>query len=387
MTVAVLKETGLEERRVALSPAHIPELINNGMHVVVEAGAGESAGITDEEYRKKGAQVGSRKEAAGSADVLLSVRCGAGLPKDAEDPIELLKAGTVVIGFAEPYGPHKHFTRMHSRKLSLFAMELMPRITRAQSMDALSSMANLSGYKSVVLAADNLPKIFPMMMTAAGTILPASVFVLGVGVAGLQAIATAKRLGAKVSAYDIRSDVKEQAESLGAKFLEVDLDTAAVEGEDGYAKVMDEKFYDTQREMMGKVVAESDVVITTAAVPGKKAPVLVTKEMVAHMRPGSVLVDLAAERGGNCEVSIPGETVELEGVKIIAPLNVPSTMPYNAARLYSKNITAFLLHMVEDGQLKIDSEDEIIAATQILDKGAPVTIEIGARLGLETESK
>ena len=387
MTIAVLKESGREERRVALCPAHIPELVNNGLDVVVEEGAGESAGITDDEYQKKGAKVSSRKEAAGSADVLLTVRCGAALQNDAEDPTELLKEGATVIGFAEPYASHQSFTKMRSRKLSLFAMEMIPRISRAQSMDALSSMANLAGYKSVVLAADNLPKIFPMMMTAAGTILPTSVFVLGVGVAGLQAIATAKRLGATVSAYDIRSEVKEQVESLGAKFLEVELDTAEGQGEGGYAKEMDEQFYEKQREMMSKIVAESDVVITTAAIPGKRSPVLVTEDMVTNMRFGSVLVDLAAEGGGNCEVSSPGETVEFEGVKVLAPLNVPSSMPYNAARLYSKNITSFLLNMVVDGELKLDREDEIHAATQILDKGEPVSQEIADRLGLERKTE
>lgn len=318
--------------------------------------------------------------------MLLTVRCGAALPKGAEDPTELLKEGAVVIGFAEPYGPHASFTKMRARKLSLFAMELMRRITHAQSMDALSSMADLAGYKSVVLATDNLPKIFPMMMTAAGTILPTSVFVLGAGVAGLQAIATAKRLGATVSAYDIRPEVKEQVESLGAKFFQVGLSTTAAEGEGGYAKEMDEQFYAQQREMMSKVVAESDVVITTAAVPGKRAPVLVTSDMIKSMRPGSVIVDLAAERGGNCEVSSPGETVEVDGVRVLAPLNVPASMPYNATHLYSKNITAFLLHMAEDGQLKLNREDEILAAMRILDKGEPVSKAISERLGLAAET-
>jgi NAD(P) transhydrogenase subunit alpha len=382
MTVAVLKETAGDEKRVALAPAHVQELIKAGLEVVVEEGAGASSGIEDEEYREKGARTDSREEAAKAADILLCVRTGAALPEDAEDPFDLLKEGAAVIGFADPYEPSERLRRMKDRGLSLFAMELMPRITRAQSMDALSSMANLGGYKGVLLAAAHLPKMFPMMMTAAGTILPAEVFVLGVGVAGLQAIATAKRLGAVVSAYDIRPEVKEQVKSLGAKFLEVELETGETEAEGGYAKEMDEEFYRKQRELMNKVVAESDVVITTAAVPGKKAPVLVTGEMVKGMKPGSVIVDLAAERGGNCELTELGTVREVHGVTVVGPQNIPSSLAYNASRLYSKNISSFLLAMVEEGELKADSEDEIVTATQVLRSGEVPNEDIRSRLEL-----
>ena len=382
MTVAVLKETSGDEKRVALAPGHVADLSNAGYDVVIEEGAGKSSGIGDDEYRNKGASIASRKEAAEAADILLTVRSAAALSDDAEDPAELVGEGTAVIGFADPYGPHESFGKMKEKKLSLFAMELMPRITRAQSMDVLSSMANLGGYKGVLLAADHLPKMFPMMMTAAGTILPAEVFVLGVGVAGLQAIATAKRLGAVVSAYDIRPEVKEQVKSLGAKFLEVELETEETEAEGGYAKEMDEEFYRKQREMMSKVVAESDVVITTAAVPGKKAPVLVTEEMVQGMKPGSVIVDLAAERGGNCEVTEAGETKVVHGVTVIGPRNIPSSLAYNASRLYSKNISSFLLAMTEDGRLEANPEDEIVSATQVLREGEVPNEEIRTRLEL-----
>jgi NAD(P) transhydrogenase subunit alpha len=382
MTVAVLKETAEDEMRVALAPAHVPELTKAGLEVVVEEGAGRPAGIDDQEYRDKGAEIASRADAAAAADILLSVRAAAALPEDADDPAELLKEGAAVIGFADPYQPHKRFRKMKEKGLSLFAMELMPRITRAQSMDVLSSMANLGGYKGVILAADYLPRMFPMMMTAAGTILPAEVFVLGVGVAGLQAIATAKRLGAVVSAYDIRPEVKEQVKSLGAKFLEVELEADETEAEGGYAKEMDEEFYRKQREMMAATVADSDVVITTAAVPGKKAPVLVTEEMVKGMQPGSVIVDLASERGGNCELTEHGEVKTVHGVTVIGPRNIPSTLAYNASRLYSKNVTSFLLAMVEDGELNADQADEIVSATQVLRAGEVPNDEIRTRLEL-----
>jgi NAD(P) transhydrogenase subunit alpha len=382
MTVAVLKENYEGEKRVALTPGHIPDMVNAGLEVVVEEGAGLASGIDDEEYRKKGAKLAPRSEAAKQADVLLTVRSAAALPEGADDPSELLKEGAAVIGFADPYQPDTRFAAMQKKKLSLFSMELMPRITRAQSMDALSSMANLGGYKGVLLAADHLPKMFPMMMTAAGTILPAEVLIIGVGVAGLQAIATAKRLGAVVSAYDIRPEVKEQVKSLGAKFLEVELETGESEGEGGYAKEMDEEFYRKQREMMNKAVAESDVVITTAAVPGKKAPILVTGEMVKGMQPGSVIVDLSAERGGNCELTELGKTRVEHGVTIIGPQNIPSELAYNASRLYSKNISSFLLAMVEDGELKANQEDEIVSSTQVLRDGEVPSGEMKERLGL-----
>lgn len=382
MTVSILKETAEGERRVALAPEHVGDLKKAGLEVILESGAGEASGISDDAYEQKGARVLSRREALKAADILLAVRSAAALPEGAKDSGLELQEGATVIAFADPYAPHKSFQKMREKKLNLFSMELMPRITRAQSMDALSSMANLAGYKAVLIAADHLPKMFPMMMTAAGTILPSSVFILGVGVAGLQAIATAKRLGAVVSAYDIRPEVKEQVKSLGAKFLEVELETGEAEGEGGYAKEMDEEFYRKQREMMKKVIAESDVVITTAAVPGKTSPVLVTEEMVQGMKAGSVIVDLASERGGNCEVTEHGKAKVTHGVTVIGPADIPSSLAANASRLYSKNISSFLLSMVEEGDLKADPEDEIVAATQVLRGGEVPNEEIRSRLEL-----
>jgi len=374
-------ETVAGERRVALIPAHVPNLAKAGLKVLVEQSAGEAAGFSDREYSEKGAEIRPREEVLREAEILLTVRTAASVPEEQWKPYSGLKEGATVIGFADPYSRHPSFKDLTTNKTTLLAMELMPRITRAQSMDALSSMANLGGYKAVLLAANQLPKIFPMMMTAAGTILPTNVFVLGVGVAGLQAIATAKRLGAVVSAYDIRPEVKDQVKSLGAKFLEVELESDA-EAEGGYAKEMDEEFYRKQRELMGKTIAESDVVITTAAVPGKPAPTLVTEEMVKLMRPGSVIVDIAAERGGNCELTKAGETVQAHGVSIIGPTDLPSTMAFNAAGLYSKNISSFLLHLIEDGELKLDKGDEIVAKTLVLDRGEAASEEIRERLGL-----
>jgi len=380
--LGVLKETAAGEKRVALVPDHIPGLSNAGLTVLVEEGAGEASGFTDQEYQNKGAEIQPRQDILSAAEVLLTVRTAAAVPAEEWQTYSGLKEGTLIIGFADPYQAHPAFTDFAAKKVSLLAMELMPRITRAQSMDALSSMANLGGYKAVLLAADHLPRIFPMMMTAAGTILPAQVFVLGVGVAGLQAIATAKRLGGVVSAYDIRPEVKEQVQSLGAKFLQVELESSELETEGGYAKEMDEEFYRRQREMMNKVVAESEVIITTAAVPGKTAPTLVTEEMVQQMKPGSVIVDLAAERGGNCELTKAGETVKVHGVTIIGPTDIPSHLAFNASRLYSKNITSFFLHLLQEGELELNREDEITGKTMVLDRGAPVSDEFRNRLEL-----
>jgi NAD(P) transhydrogenase subunit alpha len=261
----------------------------------------------------------------------------------------------------------------------------MPRITRAQSMDVLSSMATIAGYKAVLIAANTLPKMFPMMMTAAGTVAPARVFVVGAGVAGLQAIASAKKLGAIVQAYDVRPAVKEQVESLGGKFVELELETTTAEDAGGYAKELGEDFYRKQREMMNKVIAESDVVITTAAIPGKKAPILVTTEMVKGMHSGSVIVDLAAERGGNCELTKAGETVDFNGVKIIGPVNIPATVPYHASQMYAKNITTFLLHLIKEGKLTIDTEDEITAGTLITQGGKIVHPRVLEAMGASSE--
>lgn len=373
MKIGVPGEAFPGERRVALVPAHIPGLIKAGFEVLVEPGAGARSGYPDSEYEEKGASLSGSARA--DADILLTVRSGAAAGGD----VGVIRDGQVIIGFLDPWEPDPSFTEFLKRNVTAFSMELIPRITRAQSMDALSSMANLAGYRAALLAAESLPKMFPMMMTAAGTIVPARAFVIGVGVAGLQAIATTKRLGAVVSAYDVRPAVKEQVQSLGAKFVEMELETA--EGSGGYAREMDEEFYRKQRELMGEVIQESDVVITTAAIPGRKSPVLVTEEMVQRMKPGSVIVDLATERGGNCELSEAGKTVVKHDVTIVGPANIPSALAFNASQLYSKNITTFLMAMVKDGELVIDETDEIIAATLVTKGGEIPNADIKARIG------
>jgi NAD(P) transhydrogenase subunit alpha len=373
MIVGVVKESFPGETRVALVPAMLPQLERAGIDVLIESGAGSAAGFLDSEYENKGAAVvGSRDEIFKRADVLAQVRALGANPEAGRADLEKLRQGQVVIGLAEPLTAEEANRAMALRGVTLFSMEMMPRITRAQSMDVLSSMATIAGYKAVLLAADALPKMFPMMMTAAGTVAPARVFVVGAGVAGLQAIATARKLGAVVEAYDVRPAVKEQVQSLGAKFVELELETASSEDAGGYAKELGEDFYKKQREMMLKVVAGSDVVITTAAVPGKKAPILVTAEMVQGMKPGSVIIDLAAERGGNCELTRPGEATIEGGITILGPVNLPASIPYHASQMYAKNITTFLLHLVDDGALKIDRGDEITAGTLITEGGKVV---------------
>ena len=324
MVIGIPRELLPGEDRVALVPAAIAPLVKSGAQVVVERGAGVSAGCPDDAYTAAGARLATRDQVFAEADVLLQVRTPGAAGVHGAADLERLGPRHTVIGFADPLGSPDASRGVAERGASLIAMELIPRITRAQSMDALSSMANIGGYKAVLLAAATLPRLFPMMMTAAGTISPARVFVIGAGVAGLQAIATAKRLGARIEAYDVRPAVKEQIESLGAKFVELPLDTAAAEGQGGYAAAQDESFYRRQRETMARVVAHSDVVITTAAIPGKKSPVLITADMVASMPPGSVIVDLAAERGGNCELTVADQTVVAHGVTIHGPSNVPA---------------------------------------------------------------
>ncbi|MEJ2188707.1 MAG: Re/Si-specific NAD(P)(+) transhydrogenase subunit alpha [Acidobacteriota bacterium] len=374
MIVGVVKESFPGETRVALVPAMLPQLERAGIEVLVERGAGSAAGFLDGEYENKGAAiVGTREEVFRRADVLAQVRAFGANPEAGRADLEKLRQGQVVIGLAEPLTADEANQAMASRGVTLFSMEMMPRITRAQSMDVLSSMATIAGYKAVLLAADALPKMFPMMMTAAGTVAPARVFVVGAGVAGLQAIATARKLGAIVEAYDVRPAVKEQVESLGGKFVELELETTSSEDAGGYAKELGEDFYRKQREMMLKVVAGSDVVITTAAIPGKKAPILVTAEMVRGMKPGSVIIDLAAERGGNCELTRPGEATIEGGITILGPVNLPASIPYHASQMYAKNITTFLLHLVDEGALKIDRGDEITAGTLITEGGKVVT--------------
>jgi len=382
MIVGVPKETFPNERRVALTPGVVPALIKAGIEVVVETGAGNGAGFLNDLFAEKGATIATREQVFAKADVLLQVRTLGANPDAGQADLDLLRPGQVVIGFAEPLTALDEAKALAERGVTAFAMELVPRITRAQGMDALSSMATVAGYEAVVLAAEALPRMFPMFMTAAGTTAPARVFVVGAGVAGLQAIATAHRLGAVIKAYDVRPAVKEQVESLGAKFVELDLATDAAEDSAGYAKAMDEEFYTRQREMMAQAVAEADVVITTAAVPGQKAPTLITREMVAGMDPGSVIVDLAAERGGNCNLTRPGQTVVEHSVTIIGAENLPSTAPYHSSQMYAKNISTFLLHMVEAGAFKLDTDDEITRETLMTRDGQVVHARLRELLGL-----
>ena len=370
MLVGVPREIFPGERRVALVPAVIPNLKKAGLEVVLEAGAGVEAGYPDAEYKEKGASiVAGRAEVFGTADIILQVLCYGSNDLTGEADLPLLRNGQVLIGFLRPLGDVRTVQEIADTGATAFSVELMPRTTRAQSMDALSSMGTICGYKAVLLAADTLPRIFPMLTTAAGTITPARVLVMGAGVAGLQAIATARRLGAVVSAYDLRPAVKEQVQSLGGRFLELPLQTADAQDAGGYAKAQDESFYQRQRELLGQVVAQHDVVITAAVVPGKKSPVLVTKEMVAAMAPGSVIVDLAAERGGNCELTRTGEKVVEHGVAILGSINLASSVPYHASQMYARNLSNFLLNMVKEGQLCPNVEDEIVRNTLVTEKG------------------
>jgi NAD(P) transhydrogenase subunit alpha len=369
MRIGVPKETWPGETRVALVPAGVGPLVKAGLQVVIERSAGEAAGFPDDGYSSQGATVASRADVFQTSDIILQVRS---MPAD-----PALRSGHTVIGFADPLGAPQAVRDVAASGATLLSMELMPRITRAQSMDALSSMATIAGYKGVLLAANLLPRMFPMLMTAAGTISPARVFVVGAGVAGLQAIASARRLGARIEAYDVRPAVKEQVQSLGARFVELPLEAGDSEDKGGYAKAQDEFFYRRQREMMLKVVAASDVVITTALIPGKRAPILITTEMVEAMAPGSVIVDLAAERGGNCEVTRPDETVVHKGVTVVGPSNPAALVPYHASQMYSKNITTFLMHLLgKDGatrpSLEINQEDEITRETLLTYQGAVV---------------
>lgn len=377
MRCGVVKETYPGERRVALVPAVLPQLAKAGITCLIEAGAGQAAGFADEAYRQQGAVIaGTRQEVFATADVLAFVRAlGANLEAGITD-LGLVRKGQTMIGFCDPLGAPEALAQFAARGVTIVAMELVPRITRAQSMDALSSMAMLAGYKAALLAAAALPKMFPLMMTAAGTLLPARALVLGAGVAGLQAIAASRRMGAIVEAYDVRPDVKDQVQSLGAKFLELPLAAEAAQDAGGYARAFDEAFYRRQRELLTAAIQRQDVVITTAAVPGRKSPILVTREMVEVMAPGSVIVDLAAERGGNCELTRFGETVVHHGVTILGPDNLPSTVPQHASQLYAKNVTSLLVHLTESGQLRFDPQDEITRDVTVVRDGEIISPRI-----------
>lgn len=383
MLIGVPKESFPGEHRVALVPAVVPMLAKAGLEVVVEAGAGSEAGYLDSDYTSKGAKIaGSRGEVFGTAAIVAQVLCYGSNDVTGRADLPLMRSGQVLIGFLRPFGSLDVLNEIAATGVTSFSVELMPRTTRAQSMDALSSMATLCGYKAVLIAADLVPRIFPMLTTAAGTITPARVLVIGAGVAGLQAIATARRLGAVVSAYDLRPAAKEQVLSLGGRFVELPIEAQGAQDERGYARAQDEAFYAKQRELLGRVVAESDVVITTAVVPGKKAPVLITREMVQGMAPGSVIVDLAAERGGNCELTKPGERVIENGVTIIGRINVAGSVPYHASQMYARNLTSFLQLLVKNGQLTINLEDDIIRETLVTHGGEIVNARVRQFLAL-----
>ena len=375
MVIGVPKESFPGERRVALVPAVVPNLAKAGFEVLIEAHAGLSAGYPDAEYTAKGAKIiTERSEIFGRADVVVQILCHGSNDQTGAADLPLLKPGQVLVGFLRPLGVLATVEEVAARGVTAFSVDLMPRTTRAQSMDALSSMATVGGYKAVLLAADMLPRLFPMLTTAAGTVTPARVFVIGAGVAGLQAIATARRLGAVASAYDLRPAVKEQVQSVGGRFIELPIAVQDAQDSRGYAKAQDETFYQRQKELLGKVVAESDVVITAAVIPGKKSPVLVTREMIGRMAPGSVIVDLAAERGGNCEVTRAGEVVVEQNVTVIGTINLASSVPYHASQLYARNVTAFLVHLFREGSLHVD--DEIARETLVTQGGEIVNARV-----------
>lgn len=377
MIVGVPRETFPGERRVALVPTAISALTKAGLDILVEPGAGDAAGFPDEEYRDAGASIASqRADVFESSDVIFQVRTVGANPKAGVSDLELFRPGQTLTGFAEPLTALDEIKMLAERSVTAFAMELIPRISRAQSMDALTAMATISGYKAALLAGDKFARMFPMMMTATGTISPARVLVVGTGVAGLQAIATSRRLGAVVQAYDIRPAAKIEVESLGAKFLELEEVAAEAEGAGGYARAQSEETYRRQQDLLSNAVAESHIVITTAAVPGKKAPVLISEDTVARMAPGSIIVDLAAERGGNCAATVAGETAEVNGVSVFGPVNLASEIPYSASQLYAKSISNFFLHLFKDGEVLVDPEDPIGRDTLVTRDGKIVNTRV-----------
>ncbi len=381
MIAAIPTETHPGEKRVALSPAAAAQLIKAGLTVRLQRGAGSAAGHTDQQYADKGVELVDDRDALfAEADIIAQVRTPGAAPEAGGQDMQRYRQGQLVVGHAEPLTAHEQTKAMAQRGATLAAMELIPRITRAQAMDALSSQANLGGYKAVLLAANLSPKIFPMMMTAAGTLKPAKVFVIGAGVAGLQAIATAKRLGATVSATDVRPATKEQVESLGGKFVMVE--EAMAEGEGGYAKELTAEQKQKQQELVESVVAESDVVITTAAIPGRKAPVLVTEAMVAKMQPRSIIVDMAAERGGNCELTEEGQIVEKHGVTIVGSANLPGELAHDASAMYANNVVKLLNEMLDDGRLKLDMDNEVIAGVVVCKDGEVVHPRVREAMGM-----
>jgi H+-translocating NAD(P) transhydrogenase subunit alpha len=368
--IGVPKESYPGERRVALVPMVLPTLAKGGFEVLVQTGAGQQAGYPDDLYVQKGAKIVSdRASVFGQADIIVQILSYGSNDVTGDADLPLLRRGQILIGFLRPFGDKDVVQRVAATGVTAFSVELVPRTTRAQSMDALSSMGTICGYKAVLIAADRHPRIFPMLTTAAGTITPARVLVIGAGVAGLQAIATARRLGAVASAYDLRPAAKEQVQSLGGRFVELPIEAKDAQDERGYGRAQDETFYQRQRELLGNAVRESDVVITAAVIPGKRSPVLVTEEMVKQMAPGSVILDLAAERGGNCELTRTGETLVAHGVTIIGAINLASGVPYHASQMYARNVTAFLLHLIKDGKLQLNLQDEIVRETLVTHEG------------------
>ena len=377
MIVGVPKECYPGERRVALVPVVVPNLIKAGLGVVLEAGAGEQAGYPDAAYAEKGAKIlPDRAAVFSTADIVTQVLCYGSNDVTGKADLPLYRRGQALVGFLRPFGTAEVVQQIAQAGVTAFSVELMPRTTRAQSMDALSSMATVCGYKAVLLAAETSPRIFPMMTTAAGTVTPARVFVIGAGVAGLQAISTARRLGAVASAYDMRPAAKEQVQSLGGRFVELPIEAQNAQDARGYGVAQDETFYARQRELLTKVVAESDIVISAAVIPGKKSPVLITADMVKGMAPGSVIVDLAAERGGNCELTHTGETIKTQGVTIIGTINLASTVPYHASQMYARNLMTYLTYMVKDGKLQMNLQDEITRETLVTNAGEIVNARV-----------
>ena len=383
MIIGVSKETYPGERRVALVPMVIPTLTKAGFEVVVETQAGMQAGYPDSQYTEKGAQiVTARPDLFAKADIILQVLSYGSNDITGKNDLPLLRRNQILIGFLRPFGSREVTQEIAGSGVTAFSVELVPRTTRAQSMDALSSMGTICGYKAVLIAADTHPRIFPMLTTAAGTITPARVFVIGAGVAGLQAIATARRLGAVASAYDLRPAAKEQVQSLGGRFIELPIEAKDAQDARGYARAQDENFYQRQRELLGRVVKDNDVVITAAVIPGKTSPVLVTEEMVKSMAPGSVIFDLAAERGGNCELTKAGATIVRHGVTIIGAINVASGVPYHASQMYARNVTAFLLYIIKEQKLQLNLNDEIVRETLVTHGGEVVNARVREFFGM-----
>ena len=380
MVIGVPRENRAGETRVALSPTALPQLTKAGFEIVIESGAGDAAGYPDAAFTDRGARIGSRDDAF-AADLLVQVNVMDGDPSCAD--LGKLRQGQVVVGSVAPFARPELVKAIAGTGATLFALELVPRTTRAQSMDILSSQAAVAGYKAVIIAADQLPRMFPLLTTAAGTIAPAKVFVIGAGVAGLAAIANSRRLGALVEAYDVRPAAREEVESLGARFVELPLETGQEEGSGGYAKQLSEDTIRKQQELMAKTVAGSDVVITTAQVQGSTAPVIVTTEMVKQMAPGSVIVDLAAEQGGNCEPTVAGETVDVDGVKVIGVVNLPGTIPVHSSQLFGKNVANFVTLMVADGAVDVDVDDDVIKESVVARGGDVVNNRVREALGME----